>query len=329
MRILHVLQSKLSLPARDYGGTERIVWGLLTAQEAAGHEVRLLWGDAPDLPKNATRFDTTKSMREQIGDWPDIVHFHQPFDSQLDVPYISTEHGNAEYARSYGQNTVFLSARHATNHNAECFVYNGLDWSEYGQPHLGKPQNYFHFLGKAKWPIKNLSGAVAVSKQAGVKLHVLGGARFSLSSRGFYFHPDLHLRFNGMVGGQLKNQLVRNSSGLLFPVRWHEPFGLAVIESLYLGAPVFATPYGAIPEIITQPELGFLSSSYSELALAMQDGTKYDREACHHYAKTRFNNLTMAAAYQQCYLKVISGGVLNSKKPYAEHSWHELLPVTK
>jgi len=60
----------------------------------------------------------------------------------------------------------------------------------------------------------------------------------------------------------------------------------------------------------------------------MQDSSKYDREACHHYAKTRFNNLTMAAAYQQCYLKVISGGVLNSKKPYAEHRWHELLPVT-
>ena len=328
MKILHVLQSKLSLPARDYGGTERIVWGLLTAQQASGHEVRLLWGDAPDLPKNAARYDATKSMREQIGGWPDIVHFHQPFDGELDVPYISTEHGNAEHARSYGQNTVFLSARHANNHNAECFIHNGLDWTEYGQPHLGKPQNYFHFLGKAKWPIKNLSGAVAVSKQAGVKLQILGGVRFSLSSRGFYFHPDWHLRFNGMVGGAVKNKLVRNSRGLLFPVRWHEPFGLAIIESLYLGAPVFATPYGAIPEIITQPELGFLSSSYSELASVMQDSSKYDREACHHYAKTRFNNLTMAAAYQQCSLKVISGGVLNSKKPYAEHRWHELLPVT-
>lgn len=329
MRILHVLQSKLSLPARDYGGTERIVWGLLTAQEAAGHEVRLLWGDAPDLPKNATRFDTTKSMREQIGHWPDIVHFHQPFDSELDVPYISTEHGNAEYPRSYGQNTVFLSARHATNHNAECFVHNGLDWTEYGQPNLGKPQNYFHFLGKAKWPIKNLSGAVAVSKQAGAKLHVLGGRRFSLSSRGFYFHPDLHLRFHGMVGGERKNQLVRNSQGLIFPVRWHEPFGLAIIESLYLGAPVFATPYGAIPEIVTQPELGFLSSSYSELALAMVDVHKYDREACHHYAKTRFDHLTMATAYHQCYQRVLNGEMLNSKQPYSEQSWHELLPVTE
>lgn len=329
MKILHVLQSKLSLPAKDYGGTERIVWGLLMAQQAAGHEVRLLWGNAADLPKNATRFDATKSMREQIGSWPDIVHFHQPFTGELDVPYISTEHGNAEGPRSYGQNTVFLSARHAANHHAECYVHNGLDWTEYGQPHLGKAQNYFHFLGKAKWPIKNLSGAVAVSKQAKAKLHVLGGVRFSLSSRGFYFHPDLHLRFHGMVGGEQKNQLVRQSQGLIFPVRWHEPFGLAIIESLYLGAPVFATPYGAIPEIINRPDIGFLSTSYAELADAVQNIHKYDREACHQYAKNRFDHLTMAASYQQCYDKVIGGAVLNQIAPYSEQSWHQLLPVTE
>lgn len=328
MKILHVMVSRLSLPPKDYGGTERIVWGLLMAQQAAGHEVRLLWGNAPELPKNASRYDPAKSMREQIGNWPDIVHFHQPFDGELDVPYISTEHGNAEGARTYGQNTVFLSARHAANHHADCYVHNGLDWTEYGQPNLGKPQNYFHFLGKAKWPIKNLAGAVAVSKQAGATLHVLGGVRFSLSSRGFYFHPDLHLRFHGMVGGEQKNQLVRNSQGLIFPVRWHEPFGLAIIESLYLGTPVFATPYGAIPEIITRPDIGLLSTSYTELAEAVRNIKNYDREACHHYAKTSFDHLTMAAAYQRCYDKVLAGEVLNSSVPFSEQSWHQMLPVT-
>ncbi len=104
---------------------------------------------------------------------------------------------------------------------------------------------------------------------------MLGGSRFSLSSRGFYFHPDLHLRFHGMVGGEQKNQLVRQSQGLISPVRWHEPFGLAIIESLYLGAPVFATPYGAIPGIITRPDIGLLSTSYTELADAVQNIKNY------------------------------------------------------
>jgi glycosyltransferase involved in cell wall biosynthesis len=329
MKILHVMVSRLLLPPKDYGGTERIVWSLLKAQQAAGHEVRLLWGNAPELPKNATRFDATKAMREQIGSWPDIVHFHQPFDGELDVPYLSTEHGNAEGPRTYGQNTVFLSACHAANHHADCFVYNGLDWSDYSQPNLGKAQNYFHFLGKAKWPIKNLAGAVAVAKKARAKLHVLGGSRFSLSSRGFYFHPDLHLRFYGMVGGERKNQLMRNSKGLIFPVRWHEPFGLNIIESLYLGTPVFATPYGAIPEIITRSDIGFLSTSYSQLADAVQNISNYDREACHHYVKNSFNHLTMAEAYQRCYNKVLAGEMLNTVAPYSDQSWHQLLPVVE
>ncbi|WP_419570854.1 glycosyltransferase [Rheinheimera sp.] len=327
MKVLHVLLSKISLPAKDYGGTERVVWGLMRAQQAAGHQVRLLWGNAPQLPDNARRFDPNKTMREQIGDWPDVVHFHQPFDEELDVPYLCTEHGNAEGQRRYNTNTVFLSASHAANHNAECFVHNGLDWSDYGLPNLKAAGNYFHFLGKAKWPVKNLAGAVAVSRLAQAKLTVIGGKRCSLSSRGYYFYPDWRLSFAGMIGGERKNELLRQSQGLIFPVRWHEPFGLAIIESLYLGAPVFATPYGAIPEIISRPDIGFLSANYAELADAVHNVARFDREACHLHAKTCFDHLTMADAYQRCYLKVIDGQTLNSTPPFAAQSWHQLLPV--
>lgn len=329
MHILHVMISRLSLPPKNYGGTERIVWGLMQAQLESGHEVRLLWGNAPQLPENATRFDPSRTMSEQIGEWPDLVHFHQPFSGELDIPYISTEHGNAEGPRTYGVNTVFLSAKHAANHHAQCHIHNGLDWSEYGQPELKKTGNYFHFLGKAKWPIKNLNGAVAVAKKAGVKMKVLGGSRFSLSSRGFYFHPNLNLSFQGMVGGELKNQLVRQSQGLIFPVRWHEPFGLAIIESLYLGAPVFATPYGAIPEIVSSAELGFLSTDYQQLADAVRTVKRFDREACHIHARDQFNHWRMARDYQSCYKKVLAGERLNLTEPYSEQSWHQLLPVTE
>ena len=48
------------------------------------------------------------------------------------------------------------------------------------------------------------------------------------------------------------SSLLNASRGLIFPVRWHEPFGLAVIESLYFGCPVFATPYGALPELVQE-----------------------------------------------------------------------------
>lgn len=327
MKILHVLLSKLSLPPLNYGGTERVVWALAKAQEAMGHEVRFLWGEAKSLPDNTLVYDKKVPIEQQIGDWPDIVHFHRPYQGDLKIPFICTEHGNAEGSREYGCNTVFLSQRHARNHNADCFVHNGLQWTDYGQPELKNPSDYFHFLGKAKWPIKNLAGAVAVARLADVKMKVIGGNRLNFS-RKFYFYPDTKLSFVGMVGGEIKNTLIRQSRGLIFPVRWHEPFGLALIESLYLGTPIFGSPNGALPEIVTSSDLGCLSLNYSELADAVANVNQYNRVLCHEYALENFSHHRMAAGYQICYEKVLDGERLNTERPYSEQSWHELLPVS-
>ena len=56
---------------------------------------------------------------------------------------------------------------------------------------------------------------------------------------------------------------------MIFPVRWHEPFGLAIVESLYFGCPVFGTPYGSLPEIVA-PDVGVLSARASDLAEAVR-----------------------------------------------------------
>jgi glycosyltransferase involved in cell wall biosynthesis len=59
-----------------------------------------------------------------------------------------------------------------------------------------------------------------------------------------------HVRFHGLLGGDGKNAILNSSKGLVLPVLRHEPFGLAVIESLYFGCPLFGTPYGALPELL-------------------------------------------------------------------------------
>ncbi|UJF23810.1 glycosyltransferase [Suttonella sp. R2A3] len=134
-----------------------------------------------------------------------------------------------------------------------------------------------------------------------------------------------------MVGGEEKNRLIRQSQALLFPVRWHEPFGLAIIESLYLGCPVIATPYGALPEIVSNERIGRLSCQYDELAEAVRAVDQFDRRACHEHAKKYFNHLTMTDGYQQCYEKVIAGEKLNNEPPFSRAKPNNktgLLPVT-
>ena len=134
---------------------------------------------------------------------------------------------------------------------------------------------------------KNVAGAIQVVLGAKARLDVLGGKRFNFR-RGIRLTFSPSVRFHGMVGDAEKFSILNGSEGLIFPVRWHEPFGLAVIESLYFGCPVFATPYGALPEIVPD-EVGRLSPSRSELIEAVRSD-RFDRRACHEHARDNFNS---------------------------------------
>ncbi|MDH3531585.1 MAG: glycosyltransferase family 4 protein [Gammaproteobacteria bacterium] len=327
MKILHVLLSRKSLPPPKYGGTERVVWALSKAQQALGHELRFLWGKASSLPPNATVYRRDTPIDAQIGTWPDIVHFHFPYYDELDIPFVCTEHFNNDFERPYPSNTIFLSRKHADLNGADCFVYNGLDWSRYGEPNLTSPADYFHFIGKTRLATKNLRGAIDIAQLAGTKLRVLGGRRLKLG-HGSYFYPERHVRFCGEIGGPKKHDIIRNSLGLICPVRWHEPFGLVIIESLFLGAPVFATPYGSLPELIEAPDIGFLSADRQELADAVRRVGEFDRRRCHEVARTKYGADTMAHNYMNCYERVINGEQLNARPPIASGAGLELLPFT-
>ena len=141
--------------------------------------------------------------------------------------------------------------------------------------------------------MKNVKSAIDVIK--GTKrerLPVLGGVRFNVSmGLGFTFSP--RISFYGMVGGEQKDRLVNGSLGMVFPVRWHEPFGLGMIESLYYGCPVFGPLYGLLPVLING-DVGFLSNRKSELVQAVEGARDFSRQTCHDYAVENFNSKKMA-----------------------------------
>lgn len=174
-------------------------------------------------------------------------------------------------------------------------------------------QEYFHFLANASWKVKNVKGAISITKQAKEKLAVLGGSRLNFNM-GFRFTPDLHVRFNGKITDAQKQFFLSKSKGLIFPVLWHEPFGLAIIESLFFGCPVFGTTYGSLPELVTS-EVGFLSNSESSLAQALKDVPGYCRQRCHEYAADTFNAGAMAEGYAKLYEQVLCGEYLHRTAP--------------
>lgn len=317
MKILIVNQSKI--PVYAYGGTERVIWDLAKVLVELGHEVTFLVpeGSTCDFAK-VISIDSRLSWNQQIPKDIDIVHFQfQPQKIELETPYVVTEHGNAQLNTALDLNTIFLSKNHAQRHGSNNFVYNGLDWRNYGEVDWSIKRDYYHFLGKAAWRLKNVKGAIHIAKEANQKLHVLGGDRFNFK-RGLRLTFSSKISFHGMVGGQEKLSLLNASKGLIFPVKWHEPFGLAIIESMYFGGPVFATPYGAIPEIVPE-QCGKLSNNAEELKAAILDKS-YDTFSCHEHVKQNFNAFKMAEGYLKYYEMAISRAEINIEIPSLKES---------
>jgi glycosyltransferase involved in cell wall biosynthesis len=312
MNVIIVCESKI--PALLYGGTERMIWWLGKELVALGHSVTYLVDSGSECHFAKVIFrDSTVPVEDQIPEETDVVHFLHPVPGFDKRPNIQTIQGNYGKDTKFSVNSVFVSGNHAQRHNAEAFVYNCLDPEEFGKPDFNVRRDSFHFLGKAAWRLKNVKGAINVATKAGERLDVLGGTRLNFKM-GFRFTPNLNVRFRGMVGGEEKNSYLRKSKGLIFPVRWHEPFGIALIESLYFGCPVFGTPYGSLPEIVTQG-FGVLSDSESKLAEAVKAVDDFDRKACHEYICDRFLAKDMAKSYLALYEKVAAGASLNKQTP--------------
>ena len=314
MNILLICDARL--PVFAYGGTERVVWDLANALSAMGHHVGLLAAAGTACPfAEVLSIDPRRPLSSQVPDNTDIVHFfNRPdFDPDLDFPsYVYTQQGNEINPRPMPLNTVFVSENHAHRFGSDQYVHNGLDWAPYGAPDFARSRKWVHFLGNAAWKVKNLRGAMQVARDAGEILAVLGGYRLNFK-RGFRFTISPSVKFFGMVGGQKKLDLLNSSRGLIFPVIWDEPFGLAVIESLYFGCPVFASRRGSLPELVNA-DTGFLSNDLAELALALRE-RQFDALACHQHAVERFNANRMAESYIEKYKKVISGASLSPTRP--------------
>ncbi|MDD2634766.1 MAG: glycosyltransferase [Bacteroidales bacterium] len=302
------------IPAHLYGGTERVIWYLGKELTKMGHKLTYLVAKNSycDFAK-VKELDPKKDFNSQIPKNADIVHFNFPVNEKIDKPYIVTIHGNSSLEQKFNLNSVFVSKNHAQRHKSNSFVYNGLDWDDYGTPDFDKKQEYFHFLANAAWKVKNLKGAIKICSIAGKELAVLGGSRLNFKM-GFRFTTNRKIKFYGMLGGIKKHNLLRGSRGLIFPVLWDEPFGLAIIESMYFGCPVFGTPYGSLPELVNK-NTGFLSTDSLEIAKAIKNSTSFNGKLISEYVVDEFNSKKMALEYLKKYEIILSGNNLNVNKP--------------
>ena len=298
------------LPVIAYGGIERIIFWHMLELVRTGHQVVLIGHPDSKVLEHGIELIPHKNMDEGfeklIPPQTDIVHLFYNHKCNSDIPTINTIQGNGKIGENFIANSVFVSKRHALNHGAEAFIYNGLNLNEYPFIPTQKGWEDFLFLAKASWRVKNLKHTVSACRAANKHLEVIGGRWFGLSR---YIHS------HGIIGGENKMNIMQKCDALIFPVRWHEPFGIAIIEAMAYGLPVIGSPYGSLPEIITD-NVGIIVQNKKELINVLKNPPRnFNSSHIRKYIEDNFSIAKHTAEYLALYKIIIGCKTLNPKIP--------------
>jgi glycosyltransferase involved in cell wall biosynthesis len=194
-------------------------------------------------------------------------------------------------------------------------IHHGIDVAEY--PVGAGEGGYVAFLGRMS-PDKGADRAIVAARAAGRPIRLAAKLREPEEHRYFdervkpLLGPDAV--YLGEIGGQAKLDLLANASALLNPIRWPEPFGLSMIESLACGTPVLTFAEGAAPEIVQDGTSGFLCRDVGHMAATIERVPEIDRAACRARARERFSLDRMLRRHRDLYRQVVAVSSVRSKR---------------
>ncbi len=340
MKIAQVSPLMEAVPPKFYGGTERIVAYIADELASMGHDVTLFAsGDSVTKAHleavwpRAMRLDRT--MRDylapqllmlqtvaQRAEEFDIIHSHvdylgYPTLQRTGVPFVTTLHGRLDlpelqpfYASFDGVPVVSISdsQREPLPHaNYIATVHHGMP-ERLLMPGFGTG-GYLAFIGRIS-PEKAPDAAVRIAAKAGMKLKI--AAKVDAVDREYFttlIEPLLKgpdVEYIGEIGDAEKSAFLGNAAGLIFPIAWQEPFGLAMIEAMACGTPVIAFDRGSVPEVIDDGVTGFIVDDEDQAAAAARRLHDLDRAQIRRVFEARFTARRMAEDYLNIYRRLIA-----------------------
>lgn len=331
----------LPVPPPAYGGTENVLDTLARGLTQAGAEVLLYsTGDATCPVDRAWSFERAvgvggggplEELRQVIDAYRtfhdagvEVVHDHTlagPLYAGWfpDLPVVTTNHGPFDHhlatlyrAVSARVPVIAISAHQASTAPAgtvSAVIHHGIDTDQV--PVGAGEGGYALFLGRMH-PDKGVDLAIVAARAAGMPLRI--AAKMREPHEREYFEATVApllgngVEYLGEVSGADKLELLGSAACLLNPIRWAEPFGMVMIESLACGTPVVATRSGSVPEIVIDGETGFVCSNPADLAGALRRVSDLERRRCRAAAEARFSASRLAADHLRVYRAAIGAG---------------------
>lgn len=360
LRIAQVAPLYEAIPQGGFGGTERVIATLCDGLVALGHDVTLFGPATSTTAARLEGFETPLRERfnaDERGNvaprlhqdmlaevaWRsgefDVIHSHLdvlalPFTRLIATPTVLTLHGRLdldsvrELLPRYGSVPLVSISNDQRRAVADidltwaATVYNGLDLSHYRDVPHGR-HGYLAFVGRIAAEQGPLS-AIEVSRRTDVPLRM--AANVDPTDVTYYENEVARqmgsdIDFVGGITEDEKPAFYAGARATLFASDWHEPFWLAMIESLAAGTPVVALRRGSVSEVIEDGVTGFICEYVDEMADAVRLIDHIDPEACRRGAE-RFAAERMCRGYLDVY-RSLTG----SRSPGPQHAQRQqLLP---
>ena len=339
MRVALIAPPFIPVPPKKYGGTELFVAQLAEGLKKQGldvvvyangestvqAEVRYLyetsqWPIEGEVFANLTDFNHSAwAIRDAIKTC-DVLHANSApaltMSRLIDKPMVYTMHHVHEETLSnfyaYHPEIEYVTISDFQRHREKMprmrTIHHGLDTNLYTWRD-GK-REYLSFLGRIA-PMKGTHLAIEAAKKSGIPLKIAGEVQPCYRS---YWEsqvkPHVDGKFIEYIGEAdlpAKNELLKNSLAMLFPIQWNEPFGLVMIESMACGAPVLAFSGGAVEEVVADGVSGFVCKDVDDMASrAKALASHFKQEKVRAYVEEHFSVERMAADYAELFREVVA-----------------------
>lgn len=339
LRIAEISTLSRPVPPVGEGSVESLVSSITEGLVARGHEVTLF--ATADSQTSATLCSPVpRSYVDDPAKWDwqlyeawqvceafrrhadfDIIHCHSYHHALLlcdlvPIPVLMSMHLEP------GPDYVFLAERSRNRHLHFCSRYQARSFAHisgksiilHGVPVAGalaaasEPRGHdLLFLGRFSSE-KGVLDAIRIARRLGSRLLLAAPPND-------YYHANVEKEVDGdqvvyvgEVHGVEKFRLLSRARALLYPVNRGEPFGLVLIEALLSGTPVLAHPLGAVPEVVTHGENGWLSESDEGFEAGLSFAQEADNEAIRAAAMSRYSDARMVDEIETLLLQLAGRG---------------------
>ena len=245
----------------------------------------------------------------------DLVHNHLDwlplaFSQHCAAPMVTTVHGFSgpsilpAYRRARSAFVAISDSDRSPDLAYAGTVHHGIDLT--ALPVDRKGGDDLILFGRIH-PDKGTDRAIAIARRTGRRLVMCG----IVQDRAWFeerIEPHIdgdRVVYLGSVGPDRRAAILGSGYALLHPIRFAEPFGLSVVESMACGTPVVAYRKGSMPEVIDEGVTGLLAADEDEAVAAVGRIGDLDRGACARRARERFSADRMVDDYLAIYRKII------------------------